>query len=63
MRRVWEREIDGGVGGWEKEGDWERERDKEGEGGVKQMCQNCIPAMNMNSLSGADKRKKNMWRE
>ena len=35
-----------GVSGWEKEGDWKRER----EGVVKQMCQNCIPTMNMNSL-------------
>ena len=24
MRRVWEREIDGGVSGWEKEGDWKK---------------------------------------
>ena len=35
-----DREIDGGVIGWEKEGDWKREREREG--GVKQMCQNCI---------------------
>ena len=27
-----------------------RERDREREGGVKQMCQNCIPTMNMNTL-------------
>ena len=45
-----EREIDGGVSGWEKEGDWKREREIEREGGVKQMCQNCIPTMNMNTL-------------
>ena len=32
MRRVWSREIDGGVNGWEKEGDWkEREREIERE--------------------------------
>ena len=43
-----------------RETEKEREIKIEGEGGVKQMCQNCIPAMNMNSLSGADKRKKNM---
>ena len=31
MRRVWEREIDGGVSEWEKEGDWKREREIERE--------------------------------
>ena len=42
MRRVLEREIDGGVGGWEKEGDWKRERKGYRErGGVKQMFKNC----------------------
>ena len=25
-------------------------RDREREGGVEQMCQNCTPTMNMNSL-------------
>ena len=30
MRRIWEREIDGGVSGWEKEGDWKREREIRG---------------------------------
>ena len=28
----------------------ERERDRKREGGVKQMCKNCIPTMNMNTL-------------
>ena len=28
----------------------ERERDREKEEGVKQMCPNCIPTMNMNTL-------------
>ena len=27
-----EREIDGGISGWEKEGDWKRERGREGRG-------------------------------
>ena len=27
-----------------------KEREIEREGGVKQMCQNCIPTMNMNTL-------------
>ena len=27
-----------------------RKRDRKREGGVKQMCQNCIPTMNMNTL-------------
>ena len=40
--------IDWGVGGWEKEGDWKREREREG--GMKEMCQNCMPTMNMNTL-------------
>ena len=30
MRRVWERVIDWGVCGWEKEGDWKRERERRG---------------------------------
>ena len=34
----------------EREREIERERDREIEGGVKQMCQNCIPTMNMNTL-------------
>ena len=42
-----ERERNGGVSGWEKDGDWKkRERDRKREGGVKQMCQNCIPIYN-----------------
>ena len=48
MWRVWERVIYWGVSRWEKEGDWKRDREREG--GMKQMCQNCIPTMNMNSL-------------
>ena len=28
----------------------EREREREREKGVKQMCQNCIPTMNMNMI-------------
>ena len=37
---------------WVREGGRlkERERDREREGGLKQMCQNCIPAMTMNTL-------------
>ena len=37
---------------WVREGGRlkKRERDREREGGVKQICQNCIPTMNMNSL-------------
>ena len=37
---------------WVREGGRlkERERDRAREGGVKQMCQNCIPTMNMNFL-------------
>ena len=38
------------VGERRKETEKERERDREREGGVKQMCQNCIPTMNMNTL-------------
>ena len=51
MRRVWEKEIDGGVIGWEKEGDWkERERERRGsETDVPKL----YPTMNMNSLWGA----------
>ena len=30
MGRVWKREIDGGVSGWEKDGDYKREREREG---------------------------------
>ena len=45
IRRVWEREINGGVSGWEKEGDWKRERDK-GE------WNRCVKIMNMNTLWG-----------
>ena len=52
-----EREIDGGVSEWEKEGDWKRERDRERERRVKQMCQNCKPTMNMNSLWDQMKQK------
>ena len=33
-----------------RETEKERERDREREGGVKQMCKNCIPTMNMNTL-------------
>ena len=33
-----------------RETEKERERDREREGGVKQMCQDCIPTMNMNTL-------------
>ena len=28
----------------------ERERDRKKEGGVKQMCQKCVPTMNMSTL-------------
>ena len=37
---------------WLRKGDGlkEREIDREREGEVKQMCQNCIPTMNMNTL-------------
>ena len=28
----------------------DREREIEREGGLKQMCQNCLPAMNVNTL-------------
>ena len=38
------------VGERRRETEKERERDREREGGVKQMCQNCIPTMNMNTL-------------
>ena len=38
------------VGERMRETENERERDREREGGVKQMCQNCIPTMNMNTL-------------
>ena len=34
----------------ETEKEREIERDREREGGVKQMCQNCIPTINMNTL-------------
>ena len=34
----------------EKERERARDRDREREGGVKQMCQNCITTMNMNTL-------------
>ena len=36
----------------ERRRETEKERDiyREREGGVKQMCQNCIPTMNMNTL-------------
>ena len=50
------RESDRLVSQWVREGgrlkkrERERERDREREGGVKQMCQNCIPKMNMNTL-------------
>ena len=33
---------------WVREGGRLKKRDREG--GVKQMCQNCIPTMNMNTL-------------
>ena len=33
----------------------ERERDRKREGGLKQMCQNCIPTMNMNTLWNDDR--------
>ena len=33
-----------------RETEKEREIDREREGGVKEMCQNCIPTMNMNTL-------------
>ena len=38
------------VGERRRETEKERERDRKREGGVKQMCQNCIPTMNMNTL-------------
>ena len=44
-----EREIGEWVGERRRETVKERERDREREGGVKQMCKNCIPTMNMNS--------------
>ena len=34
----------------ERRRETEREREREREGGVTQMCQNCIPTMNMNTL-------------
>ena len=35
---------------WETERERERERIERENGGVKQMCQNCILTMNMNTL-------------
>ena len=35
---MWEREIDGGVSGWEKEGDWKKEREIEREKGEWNKC-------------------------
>ena len=45
----------------ETEKERERETDREREGGAKQMCQNCIPTMNMNSrlVLGQGDSKKN----
>ena len=34
----------------ERRRETEREKDREREGGVKQMCQNCIPTVDMNTL-------------
>ena len=38
------------VGERRRETEKEREIEREREGGVKQMCQNCIPTMNMKTL-------------
>ena len=38
------------VGERRRETEKERERDRKREGGVKQMYQNCIPTLNINSL-------------
>ena len=38
------------VGERRREIEREREKDREREGGVKQMFQNCIPTLNMNTL-------------
>ena len=46
MRRAWERERYIG----ELLGERRRETEREREGGVRQMCQNYIPTMNMNTL-------------
>ena len=46
------------VGKRMRETENERERDREREGGVKQICQNCIPTMNMNTLC---KENKNLY--
>ena len=52
---VRERERDGGVSGWEKEGDWKRERERWGEyenrEGKEKMedVPNCMPSMNVNT--------------
>ena len=45
-----ERQMGELVGERRRETEKERERDREREGGVKHMCQNCIPTMNMNTL-------------
>ena len=42
------------VGERRRETEKERERDREREGGLKQMCQNCIPTINMNTLCYRD---------
>ena len=42
------REIDGGVCGWEKEGDWKRERERKR--GSETDVPKLYPTMNMNSL-------------
>ena len=52
-----EREIDGGVSGWEKEGDWKREReiDRERENGEWKRCAKIVHhTMNMNTLCNVE---------